>query len=600
MNSIAIMGKPNTGKSLLFNRLTGMNQRVANFPGVTTEIKSGQTTDFSLVDFPGAYTFQAITRDEQVAVERFEFALDNKKIQTVLCVLDATQLSASLRMALEVRSRANHFGVPVVFAVNMMDEIKSLKLHVDIEGLGKALDAPIFAISARTGEGIKDLGAFLRSPKTDQVPTDQNENFDFYQHARELALKFGPQTDLIVAKKNKLDRFFLSSTFGGLLFAAIMLFLFQAIFTWAGPFMDFIENSIAWASEATTGGMADGLAKDFLNDAIFGGLGSFLVFVPQIFFLTFIVGVLEDSGYLARAALICHRPLKFFGMSGKSFIPLLTGHACAIPAIIAARSVDSPKKRILTILAVPLMSCSARLPVYGLLISAFIPSVTVAGGLFGLQGLAFFGIFGFSIVAALVVTSLLSRTTYKDETDLPFVLELPSYRLPHWKPLLIRSVRSAYQFVSKAGAIIFTVTVVVWALGYFPNGSGHLDTSFLAVLGKAIEPVLAPLGLDWKYGVAILTSFLAREVFVGVLGTMFGIEAADENVDSLIDTIHGSGLTFASGMALLVFYAIAMQCVSTLAVIKQELGNYKAPILIFIGYSLAAYLCAWATYLVLN
>jgi len=326
-------------------------------------------------------------------------------------------------------------------------------------------------------------------------------------------------------------------------------------------------------------------------------VGSFLVFVPQIFFLTLIVGFLEDSGYLARAAMICHKPLKLFGLSGKSFIPFLTGHACAIPAIFAARTIDSSRRRFITILTVPLMSCSARLPVYALLISAIIPTNTYFGGLIGLQGIAFFLLFALGIVMALVVAVLLSTSKATQKfSDAPFILELPAYRLPSFKALILKSLQTTWSFVAKAGGIIFTVTVVVWILGYFPNGTGQLDDSFLSYLGKMIEPLMQPLGLDWKYGVAILTSFLAREVFVGTLGALFGIEMADENMVSLVSSIQESSITFASGLALLVFYAIALQCASTLAVMKKELGSYKAPVIIFIGYSLVAYILAFITY----
>ncbi|MCB0394264.1 MAG: ferrous iron transporter B, partial [Bdellovibrionales bacterium] len=330
-----------------------------------------------------------------------------------------------------------------------------------------------------------------------------------------------------------------------------------------------------------------------------GGFGSFLVFVPQIFVLTFIVGILEDSGYLARAAIICHRPLSWFGLSGKSFVPLLSGHACAIPAIMAARTIDSPKRRLLTQMVVPLMACSARLPVYSLFIAALIPSTTFLGGLIGYQGLAFFGIYAFSILVALIVSGITSKTLFKKESDSPFVLELPPYRLPHWKPLLTRALSSAWKFITKAGAIIFTVTMVIWFLGYFPDGDGSLSTSYLSVIGKFVSPIFEPLGVDWKFSVAILTSFLAREVFVGTLGTLFGIEGADEDVTGLSDQLTSSGFSLASGFALLVFYAIAMQCVSTLAVMKKEMGGYRYPLIALTLYSVLAYVLAVVTYKIL-
>ncbi|MEZ4871710.1 MAG: ferrous iron transporter B [Bdellovibrionales bacterium] len=365
--------------------------------------------------------------------------------------------------------------------------------------------------------------------------------------------------------------------------------------------MDAIEGGIEMIAGAVTPHVGSQLLQDFLNDAIFGGFGAFLVFIPQIFILTFLVGLMEDSGYIARAAIICHRPLKFFGLTGKSFVPMLSGVACAIPGIYAARTIESPFRRWLTYFAIPLMPCSARLPVYALLIAAFIPAHTVAGGFIGLQGLVMFFIYFFGIVVGLLVTALLSRTrtvNNDSKTDIPFIIELPPYRLPGLKPLIFKSLQRSKLFVTKAGGIIFTVTVVVWFLGYFPNGGEDLGTSYLGYLGKFLEPIFQPLGLDWKYGVAILTSFLAREVFVGTLGTLFGIEGADENIAGLAESIQNSGLSFGSGIALIAFFAIAMQCVSTLAVLRRETGSWRMPSQIFIGYSLLAYATAYLATLI--
>lgn len=592
MDQIAIVGKPNSGKSLLFNRLTGLRQKVSNFPGITVEVKKGQVQSLILADFPGIYTFEAMTKDEVVSVKKFVSELENNNLKLVICVLDATKLAASLRLGLEVQYKAAKSNVPVLFAMNMMDVIDSNNLKMDFQGLQEALGAHVIPVSAKTGFGFDTL----KQAMLDQQNVRAVDSTDFYNRSQELAKQFGPQTDVLFLRQSRFDRIFLSPIIGVLAFVLIMLVLFQAIFTWATPFMDFVEWVMNSLGATTAHFFPQGMVRDFVADAIFGGIGSFLVFVPQIFFLTLIVGFLEDSGYLARAAMICHRPLKWFGLSGKSFIPLLTGHACAIPAIFATRAVESPRRRLMTILAVPLMSCSARLPVYALLIAAFIPQVTVAGGLLGLQGLAFFALYLFGIVMALLVTALLSRTPLNQGEDAPFLLELPPYRLPHWQPLLSRSLNSCWQFISKAGAIIFVVTVVVWILGYFPGGAGHMESSWLASMGHWLEPILQPMGLNWKYGVAILASFLAREVFVGTLGTMFGIEGAEENMVDLVENIQNSGLTMASGVSLLVFYVIALQCVSTLAVMKKELGSYKIPTLVFVSYGLMAYLCSLIAY----
>ncbi len=597
MSCLAIIGKPNCGKSLLFNSLTGLNQKVTNFPGVTVNLKKGQFQGVELIDFPGMYSFSSTNKDESIAVSKFSNFLSEKKLSLVICVLDATNLQASLTIGLDIQKKSNSLGVATVFVLNMMDEIEKNNLSIDIEGISKKLNTKIFPVSAKTGFGLSDLRKFISSQNYLFSIPQNNFSESSYQLSKNISDNFGIQSDVLFLRQNKLDQFFLSPVLGFVSFFAIMLLLFQSIFSWSVPFMDLIESLIGQASSGVQGYLSEGIFRDFVGEALFGGVGSFLVFVPQIFFLTLIVSFLEDSGYLARAAMICHRPLKFFGLSGKSFIPFLTGHACAIPAIFAARTIASPRRRFLTILTVPLMSCSARLPVYALLISAVIPAKTYLWGMVGLQGLSFFMLYALGVTVALVVSFIFSKSKMtKKITDSPFIIELPAYRLPNLKSLLMKSGQATSSFVIKAGGIIFTVTIMVWLLGYFPEGPGQLSQSYLAYLGRFIEPFMEPLGLDWKYGVAILTSFLAREVFVGTLGTMFGIEGADENVASLVEHIQASGLTFASGFALLVFYAIALQCASTLAVMKKELGSYKIPTLIFIGYSVLAYVLAVVLY----
>ena len=602
MKQVLIIGKPNAGKSLLFNRLTGLHQKVANFPGVTVEVKSGRSGEILFVDFPGMYTFSPVTNDEIHAIDQFEKALQDPTVGAILCTLDATRLERSLVMGLQSQQKAALAKKPIVFALNMMDELQSKGVSIDIQKLQSELNSPVIAISSRTKWGMNDLkialDEVLRTPQPfipiiDQLPKKETE----VSKAKEIRERIAPHPSLLLKQQNLLDKIFLSNIFGGIIFFIIMAFLFQAIFTWSTPLMDFVESSFTWLGQWLIKPFASGsLLADFIDQALIGGVGAFLVFVPQIFVLTFIIGILEDSGYMARAAIICHQPLSLFGLSGKSFVPLLSGHACAIPAILAARTIESPKKRLLTMMVIPLMACSARLPVYGLLVAILIPSTTFLGGLIGYRGLAFFGLYFFGILMGLLVAGVLSKTIYQKENDCPFVLELPPYRYPHWKPLFLKSFNAAWTFVVKAGWMIFMVTVIVWILGYFPQGSGHLDQSFLGSLGRLIEPVFRPLGLSWEYGVAILTSFLAREVFVGTLGTLFGIANPEENFMGLREKIQPSGFTLASGMALLIFYAVALQCVSTLAIIKKETGSYKIPTLLFIGYGLLAYVLAVISY----
>lgn len=598
---VILIGSPNCGKSLLFNRLTGLQQKVANFPGITVEIASGRLvglSDTELVDYPGTYSMQPISGEERVAVEQFTKALDDPSVSQVICVIDVTRLEKSLYFTLQVIRECARHDKPVVIAANMVDVLDAHEVTVDLEGLGARLQAPLVPVSARTGKGVPQLLEHLRRPpaRQDAGALALTPDAILRGNAHQIAREFGPRGDILVRAQNRLDSFFLHSVFGGLAFFAIMYLLFQSIFTWSAPAMDAVEAGLGALAEQVVPLFGSRLARDFVADAIFSGIGAFLVFVPQIFVLTFVIGMLEDSGYMARAALICHKPLRLFGLTGKSFIPMLSGVACAIPGIYAARSIDSPRKRKLTYMAIPLMPCSARLPVYALLIAAFIPASTALGGLVGLQGLAMFLIYAFGMLCGLLVTAVVSRSSPDRFTDVPFVLEMPPYRMPSWVPLLRRAWQRCKHFVTKAGGIILAVTVVVWFLGYFPNGGTDLGASWLGQFGRLIEPVFAPLGLDWRYGVAIMTSFLAREVFVGTLGAMFGIEAAEENMVPLVEQIQASGMSLASGVSLLVFFAIALMCVSTLAILSREAGSWRMPVALFAAYGLAAYLGAIATF----
>jgi ferrous iron transport protein B len=603
VSKVILTGSPNSGKSLLFNRLTGLSQKVANFPGITVDVGSGRLQalpEKELVDFPGTYSLQAISAEEKVAVAYFEDALADPEMEQVLCVIDATRLEKSLYFTLQVIRDCERNGKKVTVLANMIDVLDNHQLELDVAGLSAALHTPVLPISARSGKGIDALLAELAAPVTPAAEprahlVDTPDEI-LRGEAHVLARRFGPSGDVLVRTQARLDSFFLHSVTGGIAFFVIMYLLFQSIFTWAAPAMDAVEAVLGWMADRVVPLVGNRVAADFTADAMFGGVGAFLVFVPQIFVLTFVIGLLEDSGYMARAALICHKPLRLFGLTGKSFIPMLSGVACAIPGIYAARAIDSPRKRLLTYMAIPLMPCSARLPVYTLLIAVFIPSGTALGGLVGWQGLAMFGIYFFGMLCGLLVTSAVSRTAEDHYTDMPFVLELPPYRVPGLAPILRNAWNRSKHFVIKAGKIIFTVTVIIWVLGYFPNYGEDLGQSWLGILGRLVEPLFAPLGLDWRYGVAIFTSFAAREVFVGTLGTIFGIEGAEENVVPLVDQIQASGLAPASGLALLVFFAIALQCVSTLAILAKESDSTALAVKMFFGYFLLAYVAALAVY----
>ena len=595
MKQVLLLGSPNSGKSSLFNRLTGLSQRVANYPGITVDVASGPMVSLpgtELVDFPGTYSLEPISGEEAIAVSFLNEALADNKVSHVLCVADATRLEKCMHFILQVIRECQHHQKPVTVLANMCDVIKDNQLEFDAAGLAAALGVPVIPVSARESWGFEPLIDGLKDTAAPQTTVSRNwretPNEILRGSAQQLAKKFSPKGDVLIHSQLRLDRFFLSSALGGLAFFFIMFLFFQSIFTWSAPVMDAVESLVSKLGQVVVPLIPNKMMADFVADALFGGVGAFLVFVPQIFVLTLVIGIMEDSGYLARAALICHRPLRVFGLTGKSFIPLLSGVACAIPAIYAARSVDSPRQRMMTYLAIPLMPCSARLPVYALLIATFIPSDTVLLGLVGWQGLALFAIYFFGMLVALLVTGFVSKASQSQQAEQPFLLELPPYRLPTAKPLLRNAWNRCQQFVTQAGKIIVAVTVVVWVLGYFPNGGADLGQSWLGALGHFVEPVFSPLGLDWRYGIAILTSFLAREVFVGTLGTIFGIEGSEENMLPLVDHIQASGLPLGSGIALLVFFAVALQCVSTVVILARE-GSTRLALSMLVSYLVGAY-----------
>jgi len=606
MNQILIVGSPNAGKTLLFNRLTGLSHKVANFPGVTVEVHSApsrKNPKLEYVDFPGVYSIHTLTEDEKTAVRVLETQLEKKTIRWVLCILDATRLERSLVYGLQVLKRVRAKGLRMAFVANMTDELKANHLTLDTDGLSKALGCPVLLVSARTREGMEDLEALVETEPAAVHSRNaglDDEDYQLTRLAHLVAHQFGPKGDLLIKTQYRFDRFLLSSFWGYPAFFAIMYLLFQSIFTWAAPLMDGIDSGVGWLANATVRLIPPGFWADFVKDAVFGGIGSFVVFVPQIFILSFIVGFLEDSGYLARAAVLCHRPLRFFGLTGKSFVPMLSGYACAIPALYAARTIDSPRRRFLTYMAIPLMACSARLPVYGLLIAALIPPKTVLGGLLGLQGLTFFAVYLFGLITALAVTGIFSRLGFRKEDDTPFLLEMPPYRLPMWWTLLRHSWEKSKSFVRRAGGVIFLVTAIVWFLGYMPNHGRDLGSSWLGHIGLWLEPLVKPLGLDWTYAVGIVTSFLAREVFVGTMGTLLGIQDAGDNATGLVERLQASGLTLSAGLALLAFYAIALQCVATLAVMKRESGSWKLPLQTFSIYAVLAYAVAFTVHSIVS
>ncbi len=599
MSSFILVGNPNCGKSLLFNKLTGLSARVSNYPGITVDIKKGRSKELfhaELIDLPGVYSLDAFGPDEEVAIDQLKKLVATEDNSVLIGLIDATRFDRSLPLAKQLIKLAKDFQRPLLFVMTMVDELAHDDPFTQFHEWKKALDnSALQVVSSKTNAGIAELKERLNSiqNKSKKIHSDQN---DFFWPSDSAASKKLPW---IIGAQSRLDKLVFHKWWGGLLFFATMLFLFQSIFTWANPFMDIIEMALSWASETIAPYLENQALNSFVQDALIGGIGSFLIFVPQIFILFFLISLLEDSGYLARAAVICHRPLRAVGLTGKSFVPLLSGMACAIPAIMASRAIDSPWRRRLTMIVIPLLTCSARLPVYALLVAVLIPDQSL-GGFIGWRGLAFFGLYLFGIVCAGLLSFLLDRfrPASANDNDVPFLLELPPYRIPHLSTLLKDSLRQSWSFVRGAGPAIFLTTVAIWLLGNFPE-NGQLEQSYLADLGRWLEPVFKPMGLDWIYGVAILTSFLAREVFIGSLGALYGMANLGDEAGPLIDRVSEGGLSFAAGIALLIFYALALQCISTVAVLKKEMGTWATPMVLLLCYNLFAYVASVGVYQIL-
>lgn len=596
MNHVFLVGRPNVGKTYIFNKLSGENQKVANFSGATTRRKdSTLDAHTKLIDLPGIYSLTPQTEDEKVSVK----ALTQSAPDDLVCiVIEALKLQSGLPLALQVIEFATQNLKPVVLILNMVDEAQKHAVEIDSEVFSKKLGVPVFLTSAKTGTGIDKVKEFIKNRQWSTPQTSWAAPKD--QMIDEL-IREGVKGDILKGLdfQKRVDRFFLSPFLGSLFFLFLTFLIFQSIFTWATPLMDLVELSLnqlgLWASNYIT----TPTLKSFTENAIFAGFGSFLVFTPQIFVLTAIVGFLEKSGYMARATIICHKFLSFFGLNGKSFIPYMTGHACAIPAIYAARSIENPWIRNLTILTVPLTACSARIPVYALLIRVLVPDQTIFLGLLGLQGLAFFSLYFFGIFMALTVSGLIDAfARFKQKTSTKsnrfFIMELPPYRMPRFDEVIIKGLQTTWSFIRNAGPIIFMVNAAIWVLSYFPAGENGFDQSYMVQIGKAIEPVFAPLGLNWIHGVAILMSFLAREVFVSTLGLLYGFQSDD--LDQLVEQLPMQDLSTEAGIALLVFFAIALQCASTVGALSKETLKKSWPYMALVGYLILAYGVAFIIY----
>lgn len=588
--TVALVGPPNSGKSSLFNRLTGLRQRVANYPGVTVDQRRGRLrlgggAAVELLDLPGTYTLQGRAEDERLTGDVLRGRAPGVPApDAVLLVLDATNLARHLVLAAPVLA----LGLPTLVVLNLSDDLQRRGGSLDPATLAEELGAPVALASAVTGLGVDTIREFLagRFGVPSRVPLPVARNIPACRlWAGRLATRSAYHPPAPPEWTRRLDDVLLHPIGGPLLLVAVVVAVFQAMFSAAAPLSDVLEAAIGAAGGWISALLPAGIPRDVLVQGILSGVGSVIVFLPQIAVLFLFIGMLEDSGYLARAALIADRTMARIGLQGKSFIPLLSAYACAVPAILATRTIESRRDRVATILVAPFMTCAARLPVYALVIAAFVPDRSLLGPFFGIRAAVLLGLYVLGAVAAVGTARLLRSTILKGDRA-PFVLELPPYRWPTLRSLGLRVWDRSKAFLTRAGTVILGVTVGLWLLCHLPlvNGAApDLSHSVAGTVGRTIEPAIRPLGFDWRIGVGLVTSIAAREVIVGTLGTIHGIEG-DAGSAGLQRALRHD-LSLGGAVALLVFFAFAMQCVSTIAVVRRETGGWRYPLLQF-GYML--------------
>ena len=599
--TVAVVGPPNSGKTTLFNRLTGLRQKVGNFPGVTVEHHTGYLRDIygeevALIDLPGIYSLVPKSEDEKVAVEVLQGEMPGMaRPDAVIVVLNSNNLHTHLVLA----ARVIALGLPTLVLLNMADELHKQNGAVDPLALARQLGTPVALVSATTGAGLEAISNFLSgaSPATEplELPVVGST-----RSVREWAVRVGENANYrrpaTPVWTRRLDNVFLHRVWGPVIFAAVVIAVFQLIFAAGKPLQDllqtFLDSTGTWIAQT----MPESLLRSMLINGVWKGVGSVIVFLPQILLLFLVIGILEDSGYLARAAVIADRTMSRVGLNGKSFIPLLSAYACAVPAIMATRTIESKRDRMATILIAPFMTCSARLPVYTMVIAAFLPGTALLGPFLSVRAAAMLGLYVLGFLMAVLTARLLKSTILRSK-DAPFILEMPPYRWPQASSLALRVVDRGKAFLYRAGTVIMVVSLLLWAATNFPMHNGHppaIQDSVVASVGHAIEPVIRPLGFDWKIGVGLVTSLAAREVIIATLGTINGIDASVHEFD--LQTALRHELSLPGAIALLVFFAFAMQCMSTLAVVRRETNGWKWPAAQFAYMTVVAYVSAFAAY----
>lgn len=643
---VALAGNPNAGKTTLFNALTGLRQKIANYSGVTVERKEGSwkvgSRHFKLIDLPGLYSLDATSLDERIAREVLMGRLpDLEKPDVIIAVVDATNLERNLYLVTQLLE----YGIPVVIALAMVDLAEKQNLEIDTKKLSTLIEIPVIPIKASQKAGIAELSKQVarvadgnEKPKTGWITNgSSNENdihlslsdneaankqifarYNFISDVYQKSVK--PVDEEKIWLSEKIDRILTHKVFGLVILVAILLLVFQTIFTWATLPMDLLDGGFGSLGDYLGSQMPNGILKDLVVDGIIAGVGGILIFLPQILLLFLFISILEDTGYMARAAFLLDKLMSRVGLHGKAFLPLMSSFACAIPGIMATRTIENRRDRLAAILIAPFMSCSARLPVYALMISAFFAGQTVFGFI-SLGAILMLAMYALGIFVAVAVAFILKKTILRSPPP-PFVMELPPYRLPNLQTVLQNMFTRAWLFIKRAGTVILAISIILWALMYFPRGNQNrvpngdqvkqqqsmagkqLERSYAGMLGKTIEPAIAPLGFDWKIGVAIIASFAAREVLVSTLSIIYNV-GADETEDSptLIKAIRDAEKvdgtpvwTPLTALSLMVFFVLAMQCMSTLAIVRRETNSWGWVIFMFAYMTVIAYLASLLTY----
>ncbi len=637
MKKLALLGNPNTGKSSIFNLLTGLNQKVGNFTGVTVEIKQGQVQgleQIQLIDLPGVYSVFPNSGEERIVMEVLSDTNHAAHPDAIITVVDLSNLERNLLLFDQIFA----LNIPNILVLNMADVSARSGLETNIDEIRKAYPSvQIVEMNARVGLGKERLLAAIqnidykvkendfRFPFTADSESQRNDTLERRTKIEALVDKAQTRKE---EEKNRyvLDRFFAHPIFGYLIFLLVLFVIFQSVFSLASYPMDWIDSGFNWMGNTLQSQLPAGVLSDLICQGILPGIGGVLIFIPQIALLFFFLGILEETGYLSRVIFLMDRLMRPLGLNGRSVVPLISSLACAIPGIMAARTIANWKERLITIFVAPLMSCSARIPVYTVLIAIVIP-VEKIGGFINLQGLVLLGLYLLGLFSALLMATVLKFFIKSNEKSF-LLLELPPYKGPRWGNVVVTMWGKTRSFVFDAGKIILAISILIWfSASYGPKGhvsvlqakdfgqtisnpnelsALRLENSFIGIMGQAIEPAIRPLGYDWKIGIGLISSFAAREVFVGTMATIYSVNDADEHSTTLLTKMRNQTFrngekvyTLATGVSLMVFYVYALQCMATVAVVKKETNSWKWPILQLVSMGIIAYLAAWLTYQIL-